>query len=198
MAVHSSELRNCPTVTFVRAVYGIKGLMIAHNALLGRKEGWAMTHTQDIRYQAYLTITRQRLLETAGGFIGFLDDRNVTSMSMCGLARGEECDGDAGRETRSVNLHEIVQEPGPAEMGEGGVDKVVRYARNSQAQDSGHVSYFSTEPPSEDKYGSELDAFQMPELAGFPFLAGEDFGFSDFLFQQDSLDRSMALPGRPT
>ena len=63
-----SDLRHGPTVTFVRAVYGIKGPMLLQSAFTRTPHLRLVLGESDIAYQAYFEAMKGRLVTTLGDF----------------------------------------------------------------------------------------------------------------------------------
>ena len=189
------ELRHAPTVTFVRAVYGIKGLMLVQLALTRVEQVGQVLSASKIRYQAYLEALQQQLGATAGNFackvpskvlelVTFLAERNALDLQHAAILGSKA--GDHGRtamngsaELNQVPTRGIPVEDGPSVMYDGG--------------------YFTSDTTYGGQYGSDIDMLQMPDLGDFSFLANQDFGF-DAANLQDlwGSSEACAMPNWPT
>lgn len=191
-----SELRHGPTVTFVRAVYAIKGLMLLQSALARTPHLRQVLSETEIQYQAYFGAMKRQLVTTSGDFsykvpskvlelTTFLADRDVSKTSYAGghLHKGKGSIGDAAN---------------PSAEGDQGLVQGEEEDFMRMASGLYHDIYFP-DSTSGEQYGLDAGMFQMPTLGDFSFLADQSFGVGEANMHDCwTSEDTFPLPGWPT
>ncbi len=171
------ELRYGPTVTFVRAVYGIKGLMLLQLALARMPRLRTVLGDLEIQYQAYLGAMKRQLVITSSDFAckvpskvleltTFLAERNSLEVNLA----SSQLLADEGYQQDSANAF-VGGNQGLCSGQEGDFLETVAKI--------GHDRYLLAEGTYGEYYGSEFDMLQMPDLGNFSYIANHGFGFDE-------------------
>ena len=171
-----AELRHAPTVTFVRGVYAIKGLMLLQSAWTKSDPFRRVLNDSEIQYQAYLEAMRQQLRTIAGDasckvpskvleLVNFLADRNSLATQ-----QGRYQSNDAAEQLGFPFPSAIPLQDAAAGF-------------NAMSANVFPDGYLLGPDIFTDPHGSDVDMLQMPDLGDLSFLCVPEFSFGDTALQ---------------
>jgi hypothetical protein len=220
-----SELRHYPTVTFVRAVHGIKALMLTKASLRKSEAVRNVIGDTELQYQSYLGALQNQLLLTSGeskcrvpSMVGELvkflaGDRKPRAFFAGNTKRAEETVEESDIPTPPIpcvkGTSSMAFQPFETGSSDNLTPEVLESAFQEEAATAMYHDGFQEQgnSSSADHYGSDLDMLQMPEFGDLSFLASHGFGFEPSSRDAEDLDYwglpisetvSMQVPEWPT
>ena len=185
-----AELRHAPTVTFVRGVYAIKGLMLLQSAWMKSESFRRVLNDCEIQYQAYLEAMRQHLRTIAGDASCRVPTKVLELVTF--LAEQDTQATQKGQHL-SNNAAEQLGFPFPSAMPLQDAAAGFNAMSANVFPDSYLLGpYIFTDP-----HGSDVDMLQMPDLGDLSFLCVPEFNFDDTALQGGwNAGESAAIPSQ--